>query len=240
MDDANFDDALPAVLRGARAAAGALPDPDRRHADHQGVHPHRLRPVREREGLRHLPVQGPGEVAAGRRPQPDGPVSFRELYGFMTADEKEELSQLKAASAARRTSSARTPRTSSSASGGAPIVTPRRRSGIIDEDEQLGGVEPRRGASAGRWPSRVYAQQEIEEGVVLNAAVILKDPTQLDRDHRGDAEGGREAAGLRPQGRHLAGGGGPHRAVRPGGQGWCSTSASSSSSWSRWSSSTTR
>ena len=88
--------------------------------------------------------------------------------------------------------------------------------------------------SASRWAASCSAKRRAagssrptrsRRGVVLNAAVILKDPTKLTetigRD-RGRREDGRADA----EGDRLAEGGRPHRPVHQRGPAWCSTSPS--------------
>ena len=113
-------------------------------------------------------------------------VSFRELYGFMSGERLEEIEELQKAAGAHDVSrenaeaelfgkarrrrrggarGARAPRhIEATTTPGVSAVTP-------DLGESLGGKLQREEAR-----SRVYPPGETEQGVVLNAAVILKDP----------------------------------------------------------------
>ena len=148
-DDAELRTALRVLLPRAGAVAGALPRPHRRHADHQGVHPQRLRAVGQPARLRHLPVPGAGEVDAGRRAEPDGPGSFRELYGFIPPRAQGDRGAAEGGRA-RTTSAARTPRPSCSAPSddaarrgrrrGEPSTPPPRRRSPSDRDRPSGAA----------------------------------------------------------------------------------------------------
>lgn len=105
-------------------------------------------------------------------------VSFRDLYGYLTEDKKAEIAQLKQKSGAaevRREDAEAALFGEESSSALVADATP----GLIDEKEQLGEGT----AAALRTEDllrRVYSQKEIEEGMVLSAAIILKDPSLLD------------------------------------------------------------
>jgi ABC-type lipoprotein release transport system permease subunit len=114
-------------------------------------------------------------------------VSFRELYGFMTGEKLAEIQALQKEAGAHEisrenaeaelfgTAPAKTedakaapPRhvTATSTPGVAPVMR--------DLGESLGGKLQREEAR-----SRVFPPGEVERGVVLNAAVILKDPNKI-------------------------------------------------------------
>jgi ABC-type lipoprotein release transport system permease subunit len=99
--------------------------------------------------------------------------SFRDLYGFMTAEKAAEIRKLKQAAGARAVS-----RESAEAElfGGGEVVAAARTT-AIDENRLLDA-----GRGAGRKEdlfARVYTQEEIDAGVAKNAAVILKDPRRM-------------------------------------------------------------
>jgi ABC-type antimicrobial peptide transport system permease subunit len=97
-------------------------------------------------------------------------MSFRDLYGFLTTDKAEELKELQANSGARAIS-----RESAEDElfGGGKEVVAEATPGIIDEQQQFSGDAKRlRNEDLTR---RVYTEQELSGGVVLHAAVILKD-----------------------------------------------------------------
>jgi ABC-type lipoprotein release transport system permease subunit len=115
-------------------------------------------------------------------------VSFRELYGFMSGEKLAEIQQLQKAAGAREVS-----RENAEAElfGSAPAAdkgadnapAPRRieattTPGVApvmhDLGESLGGKLQREEAR-----SRVFPPDEVQRGVVLNAAVILKDPKKI-------------------------------------------------------------
>jgi ABC-type lipoprotein release transport system permease subunit len=99
--------------------------------------------------------------------------SFRDLYGFMTAEKAAEIRKLKQAAGARAVS-----RESAEAElfGGGSVVEATRQT-AIDENRLLDagrGARRKEGLVA-----RVYTQEEIDAGVAKNAAVILKDPSRM-------------------------------------------------------------
>jgi ABC-type lipoprotein release transport system permease subunit len=110
-------------------------------------------------------------------------VSFRELYGFMSGEKLAEIQQLQKASGAHEVKredaeaelfgskpavDAEAPRTVTATT--TPGVAPAMR----ELGESLGGKLQREEAR-----SRVFPPDEVERGVVLNAAVILKDPKKI-------------------------------------------------------------
>jgi hypothetical protein len=115
-------------------------------------------------------------------------VSFRELYGFMSGEKLAEVQALQKAAGAHEVSrenaeselfgskqedagdkiAAKVPRKIEATT--TPGVSPVMR----DLGESLGGKMQREEAR-----SRVFPPAEVETGVVLNAAVILKDPNKI-------------------------------------------------------------
>lgn len=102
-------------------------------------------------------------------------VSFRELFGYLTDDKAEELKEIQRETGARTIS--RENAEAELFGEGAEVVaeaTP----GLIDPDQAFGGAGRKlRGEDLLR---RVYTQQQIDDGVVLHAAVMLVDPSRLD------------------------------------------------------------
>ncbi|MBL8916502.1 MAG: FtsX-like permease family protein [Archangium sp.] len=103
-------------------------------------------------------------------------MSFRDLYGYLTADKAEELKEIQKDTGAKTVS--RENAEAELFGEGAEVVaeaTP----GIIDPDTAI--------TSTGRrlreddLIKRVYSQKELDDGVMLNAAVMLKDARQIDR-----------------------------------------------------------
>ncbi len=102
-------------------------------------------------------------------------MSFRDLYGYLTSDNTDELKQLKASTAAKEITR---DGAEESLFGEGNNVVAEATAGVIDEKKELSGV-----AKTLRREDlirRVYNQSEIEGGVVLNAAVILKDGKTID------------------------------------------------------------
>lgn len=102
-------------------------------------------------------------------------MSFRDLYGFLTTDRAEELAALQAASGAKAVSRATA---EEELFGGGKEVVAQATPGVIDEAKELSGTA--RALRREDLSRRVYTEQELASGVVLHAAVILKDPSHLD------------------------------------------------------------
>jgi ABC-type lipoprotein release transport system permease subunit len=103
-------------------------------------------------------------------------MSFRDLYGYLTADKKEEIAELQKANAVKAVDRASAEEALFGEDSGNTLVanaTP----GLIDEKDAFDGAlgSLRREDLA----ARVYSQEEIEKGVALSAAVMLKDPEKL-------------------------------------------------------------
>ncbi|HEY0882176.1 MAG TPA: FtsX-like permease family protein, partial [Archangium sp.] len=102
-------------------------------------------------------------------------MSFRELFGYLTSDKAEELAQLQKDTGAKTVS--RENAEAELFGDGAEVVaeaTP----GLIDPDAALAGTG--RKLREEDLIKRVYTQQQLDDGVVLHAAVMLKDPSRLD------------------------------------------------------------
>jgi ABC-type lipoprotein release transport system permease subunit len=118
-------------------------------------------------------------------------MSFRDLYGYLTPEKREEIRRLKQTMAAREVD-----RESAEAElfGSAPPAPEETRSAPIDERALvLSGVE--RAAGAEDLSRRAYDQAELERGVALNAALILEDPRRLSATMK-DVRAASKAAGL--------------------------------------------
>lgn len=102
-------------------------------------------------------------------------MSFRDLYGYLTSDQAAELKAL------QETGAKAVPREAAEAAlfgeDSGAVVT-EATAGVIDVDAQL--TKGGRRLHQEELARRVYSQQEIDQGVVLNAAVMLEDPRQLD------------------------------------------------------------
>jgi ABC-type lipoprotein release transport system permease subunit len=107
-------------------------------------------------------------------------MSFRDLYGYLTADKAAELKEIQHETGAKQVN-----RENAEAElfgdEGTQVVA-EATAGVIDDDKQMMGTG--RKLRQEDLVKRVYSQEEIDQGVVLNAAVMLKDPTQLDESIR--------------------------------------------------------
>jgi ABC-type lipoprotein release transport system permease subunit len=140
-------------------------------------------------------------------------VSFRELYGFMSGEKLAEIRELQKAAGVREVSRenaeaelfgsappadevAAAPTTKPSIKPGRKIeatTTPGVAPGLRDLDESLGNKLQREEAR-----SRVFPPDEVENGVVLNAAVILKDPRKIPETIKAiEAQGARDGLALK-------------------------------------------
>jgi len=108
-------------------------------------------------------------------------MSFRDLYGFLTREKAAEIAQLKESVQVQELTredaeAALFGGAEAAPAGGVPDPAPARQS-AIDETALLEGVKS--GVRPEELAARVYSQEEIERGVVLNAALILEDPGKL-------------------------------------------------------------
>jgi ABC-type lipoprotein release transport system permease subunit len=111
-------------------------------------------------------------------------VSFRELYGFMSGEKLAEIQALQKEAGAHEVSRENAESELFGKADAAPAIKAPRRieatttPGVSavrhDLGESLGGKLQREEAR-----SRVFPAGEVEQGVVLNAAVIVKDPTKI-------------------------------------------------------------
>jgi ABC-type lipoprotein release transport system permease subunit len=104
-------------------------------------------------------------------------ISFRELYGHLTEEKKAEIAQLKAKSGT--VDVAREDAEAALFGGDSNTLVADATPGLINESEQIGTV-----TTALRTEDlirRVHSKKEVEDGMVLSAAIILKDPTLLEQ-----------------------------------------------------------
>ena len=99
-------------------------------------------------------------------------VSWRDLYGYMTAEKAAEIGDIKSRAGAREVERANAEAELFGESG-AP-VDENARPGRI-ETPAIAGTAAR---GAGSKHHATYSQEEIDSGVVLNAAVVLRDPAR--------------------------------------------------------------
>jgi hypothetical protein len=116
-------------------------------------------------------------------------VSWRDLYGYLTTEKAAEIRAIQAGSGARDIPRDRAEEelfgqpTGAGETGHAERI----------EDPVLAGVAKRQADAA--LFSRAYAQEEIDRGVALNAAVILEDPSRT-RQSMKDVRAALRAAGM--------------------------------------------
>jgi ABC-type lipoprotein release transport system permease subunit len=123
-------------------------------------------------------------------------VSFRELYGYLTSDREKELNELREQAGATdvsrenaerdlfgtaqvdtgdSTGGHANDRTPSGRASGAGTSAPQR-DAATDALEQIAGSRSR-----GQAKTESFDPMQLQSGIVLNAAVFLNDPSQLDR-----------------------------------------------------------
>jgi len=100
-------------------------------------------------------------------------MTFRDLYGFLTPEKKAELEKLKAASGAKEVAREDA---EDELFGGGNTVEAEATPGIVELGEDNGSLAQK--LQRDDLVQRVYSQQEIDRGMVLNAAVFLKDPAK--------------------------------------------------------------
>lgn len=120
-------------------------------------------------------------------------VTFRELYGVMTEEKKKELAALKAQVALGDVD-----RESAEASlfGGDAATGTIERDATTKSFDEFGGADlgaERRRALEARGAQ--YTQEEVDRGLALNAAILLRDPTKL-RETQAELEQVAKQAGL--------------------------------------------
>ncbi|MBJ6763094.1 ABC transporter permease [Myxococcaceae bacterium JPH2] len=101
-------------------------------------------------------------------------MTFRDLYGYLTPDRKAEIAEIQKKSGVTAVARENAEDTLFG-SAAAPLVadaTP----GLLNEKDGMDGMGHLRREDLAE---RVYNQQEVEKGMVLSAAVILKDPSKL-------------------------------------------------------------
>ena len=105
-------------------------------------------------------------------------VSFRDLYGFLTADSKKDVERLEKAAGAN--TNVNREHAEDELFGSGSQVTADATPGIAEPKEEL----PELNGLAGKLhredlSARVYDPADVERGIVLNAAVILKDHSRV-------------------------------------------------------------
>ena len=100
-------------------------------------------------------------------------MTWRDLYGYMTREKAEEVQRIKAEAGVRSVD--RQTAEAELFGGGAPLEGASRAAAI----DQAAVLRDLAAPAAREPPSRVYTQEEIDHGVALNAAVLLKDPRRI-------------------------------------------------------------
>jgi ABC-type lipoprotein release transport system permease subunit len=101
--------------------------------------------------------------------------SFRDLYGYLTPEKREEIERMKAQLGAREVS--REDAEAALFGGGGDLVG-EASAGAIEESAL---IAPRPAEEPSALLERIYSQEDADRGVALNAAVILHDPRKLGR-----------------------------------------------------------
>jgi ABC-type lipoprotein release transport system permease subunit len=101
-------------------------------------------------------------------------ASFRDLYGYLSADKLAEIKQISKAAGVQMVDR---DKAESELFGGGNMVNEEKQTEINENAEMGGAKRP----TETEQEAHVYTQDEIDHGVVLNAAVMLKDPSQLDK-----------------------------------------------------------
>jgi ABC-type lipoprotein release transport system permease subunit len=124
-------------------------------------------------------------------------ISFRELYGFLTEDRRKEMAALKAGGGAKDVTRENAEAQLFGAKDEPPPSTGRTITAEatpgLDPDKALEGLAGR--LRREELAHRVYDPKQLSEGVVLNAAVLLNDPKQMDRT-MADIEAAGKASGV--------------------------------------------
>src|SRR5262249_32165207 len=95
-------------------------------------------------------------------------MTFRQLYGYLTAEKLEELQALKAASGAKDLSREEA---ETALFGESRPLSETAQQAPIDESQMITHREP--------LAERSFTQDDLDHGVVLNAAVMFQDVTHL-------------------------------------------------------------
>jgi ABC-type lipoprotein release transport system permease subunit len=100
-------------------------------------------------------------------------MTFRDLYGYFTPEKLAESKRLQETAGAKFVDR---DKAEAELFGAGAAVVGRSKEVAVDERAQMGGVHPGKAGA----DERAYSPEEIENGVFLNAAVILKDGSKLD------------------------------------------------------------
>jgi ABC-type lipoprotein release transport system permease subunit len=102
-------------------------------------------------------------------------MTFRDLYGYETP---EKLAESKALQKSAGAAFVARDKAEDELFGGGGSVVESGQEKTIDDRAELGGVHY--DATARETEDRAYSPKEIEDGIVMNAAIILKNPDRID------------------------------------------------------------
>ncbi|QDE82126.1 ABC transporter permease [Myxococcus xanthus] len=105
-------------------------------------------------------------------------MSFRDLYGYLTADKKAELAEIQKQSGVSALSRDEAEEALFGEASDNELVA---EATSTDVDDQAAFTGDQGALTRENLLQRVYTQQEIEQGVALSAAVMLKDPELLEQ-----------------------------------------------------------
>ena len=113
-------------------------------------------------------------------------MTFRDLYGYFTPEKLAESKKLQTSAGAQFVDR---DKAEAELFGGSAQVVSRAKMTPVDERAQMGGVR----AGKAEADLHAYSTEEIENGVILNAAVILKDPAKLEQTMKDVAAAAKKA-----------------------------------------------
>jgi ABC-type lipoprotein release transport system permease subunit len=102
-------------------------------------------------------------------------VTFRDLYGFVTPEKVAETKELEKSVGAQFVEK---DQAEAALFGGSTTVGVAKE-GRIDDNKEIGDIE--QGTRNRALMNRPFTQEELDHGIVLNSAVILKDPSRIDQ-----------------------------------------------------------
>ncbi len=126
-------------------------------------------------------------------------MTFRDLYGYLTADNLAEIKQLKKEAGLRAVKREHAEDELFGSATDTPTVATPVMQAKADEVgfDEFAHFDPTEGAKAASSADRVYTKEEIEQGVAINAAIILNNP-RLASQTKNDIESAFQREGLLP------------------------------------------
>lgn len=104
-------------------------------------------------------------------------MSFRQLYGYLTSDKLAEIKDIQNQAGAKEVTRDNAEAELFGNSDTARVVEAQATPGIINEDKHMSAET--RLLNREDTLRRVYTKEQMDSGLVLNAAVLLKDPTKV-------------------------------------------------------------